>query len=173
MKTEPGLHPLLVLILAPFAGRWSPCPGAFDLWPAGIISCALYAYLLCTCSVRRVSGAAGCSASACSAPGVLGLRQHPRLRRCRPGWPAFHHHLLRRTRRAVPGILRLVLRALRTRPPGGMLMGFPVTWVLSEWLRSWLFTGFPWLYLGYAHLDTPIAGWAPIVGVYGLSSSAP
>jgi len=41
--------------------------------------------------------------------------------------------------------------------------------VLAEWLRSWLLTGFPWLYLGYAHIDTPIAGWAPIVGVYGLS----
>ena len=53
--------------------------------------------------------------------------------------------------------------------PGGMLVGFPVTWVLSEWLRSWLLTGFPWLYLGYAHIDTPIAGWAPIVGVFGLS----
>jgi apolipoprotein N-acyltransferase len=53
--------------------------------------------------------------------------------------------------------------------PGGMLVGFPVTWVLAEWLRSWLFTGFPWLYLGYAHIDTPIAGWAPVIGVYGLS----
>jgi apolipoprotein N-acyltransferase len=53
--------------------------------------------------------------------------------------------------------------------PGGMLVGFPITWVLAEWLRSWLFTGFPWLYLGYAHIDTPIAGWAPVVGVYGLS----
>ena len=53
--------------------------------------------------------------------------------------------------------------------PGGMLVGFPVLWVLFEWLRSWFLTGFPWLYLGYAHIDTWIAGWAPIVGVLGLS----
>jgi len=50
-----------------------------------------------------------------------------------------------------------------------MLLGFPLLWVLFEWLRSWLLTGFPWLYLGYAHADTWIAGWAPIIGVFGLS----
>ena len=59
---------------------------------------------------------------------------------------------------------------LLVRPlPGGMLMGFPALWVLFEWLRGWLFTGFPWLYLGYAHVGTWIAGWAPIIGVFGLS----
>ena len=42
-------------------------------------------------------------------------------------------------------------------------------WVLFEWVRSWLFTGFPWLFLGNAFIDTPLAGWAPIVGVYGIS----
>ena len=46
---------------------------------------------------------------------------------------------------------------------------FAAIWVLFEWLRSWLFTGFPWLYAGYIALDTPAAGWAPVVGVYGLS----
>jgi apolipoprotein N-acyltransferase len=50
-----------------------------------------------------------------------------------------------------------------------ILLGFPALWVLGEWLRSWLFTGFPWLYLGYAHLDTPLAAWYPMTGVYGVS----
>lgn len=52
---------------------------------------------------------------------------------------------------------------------GMMLLAFPSTWVLFEWLRSWLFSGFPWLYLGYSQIDTPLAGFAPIFGVYGLS----
>lgn len=50
-----------------------------------------------------------------------------------------------------------------------ILLGFPAVWVLFEWLRSWLLTGFPWLYAGYGVLDTPMAGWVPITGVYGAS----
>ncbi len=52
---------------------------------------------------------------------------------------------------------------------GVVLLAFPGAWVLLEWLRGWLFTGFPWLNLGYTHIDTPLSGYAPIAGVYGLS----
>lgn len=39
-------------------------------------------------------------------------------------------------------------------------------WVIFEWLRSWLFTGFPWLYLGNSALDTPFQNLLPIGGVW-------
>ncbi len=42
----------------------------------------------------------------------------------------------------------------------------PALWILVEWLRGWLFTGFPWLSTGYAFLDTPLSNYAPIGGVY-------
>lgn len=45
----------------------------------------------------------------------------------------------------------------------------PAVWVLVEWLRGMIFTGFPWLTLGYAHSDSPLAGYAPLLGVYGVS----
>jgi apolipoprotein N-acyltransferase len=45
-------------------------------------------------------------------------------------------------------------------------------WVLLEWLRGWLFSGFPWLAIGYAFIDTPLAGWAPVLGVYGVTWAA-
>jgi apolipoprotein N-acyltransferase len=48
-------------------------------------------------------------------------------------------------------------------------LAFPSLWVLSEWVRGWLFTGFPWLYLGYSQIDSPLAGFAPLVGVLGVS----
>lgn len=48
------------------------------------------------------------------------------------------------------------------------LLVLPACWTLAEWLRGWLFTGFPWLSAGYAHNHSPLAGFAPIIGMYGL-----
>ena len=50
-----------------------------------------------------------------------------------------------------------------------ILLTFPILWVVSEWIRSWLLTGFPWLFVGYTQIDSPLRGIAPIVGVYGIS----
>lgn len=46
---------------------------------------------------------------------------------------------------------------------------FPLLWLLFEWIRGWFLTGFPWLHLGYSQIDSPLSGYAPIIGVYGLS----
>ncbi|MEP6883916.1 MAG: apolipoprotein N-acyltransferase [Gammaproteobacteria bacterium] len=48
----------------------------------------------------------------------------------------------------------------------------PVLWVLLEWLRGWALSGFPWLSLGYAMTDSPLKGWAPLFGVYGVTWAA-
>ena len=46
---------------------------------------------------------------------------------------------------------------------------FACMWVLSEWFRGWFLTGMPWLHLGYALPFSPFAGFAPLLGVYGIS----
>jgi len=54
---------------------------------------------------------------------------------------------------------------------GQLLWGAPLLWALSDWVRSWIFTGFPWLTLGYSQApDSPLAGFFPVLGVYGVSA---
>ena len=46
---------------------------------------------------------------------------------------------------------------------------FSGLWVLQEWFRSWFLTGFPWLFVGYGAMGTPLENIAPIAGVFGVS----
>jgi apolipoprotein N-acyltransferase len=51
-----------------------------------------------------------------------------------------------------------------------ILLLMPACWVLAEWVRGLLFTGFPWLVFGYSQVpDSPLVGYAPLLGVYGVS----
>jgi len=49
------------------------------------------------------------------------------------------------------------------------LLVVPACWTLGEWLRSWVLTGFPWLSAGYAATGWPLQGYAPVLGVFGIS----
>ena len=50
------------------------------------------------------------------------------------------------------------------------LLAAPVGWLAVELLRAYLFTGFPWLSLGYSQTDLPLAGFAPLLGVFGVGA---
>ena len=49
---------------------------------------------------------------------------------------------------------------------------FAALFLLTELARGVLFTGFPWVALGYAFVDAPLAALAPWVGVYGIGAAA-
>ncbi len=63
--------------------------------------------------------------------------------------------------------------AARWLPAAGALrwlVALPAAWLLMEWWRGWFLSGFSWLSLGYSQTDTWLAGFAPVVGVYGISA---
>ncbi|MGD8620043.1 MAG: apolipoprotein N-acyltransferase [Gammaproteobacteria bacterium] len=48
-----------------------------------------------------------------------------------------------------------------------LVLAYPAGWALSEWLRGWLFSGFPWLSIGNSQIDSPLGGYTPVLGVFG------
>jgi apolipoprotein N-acyltransferase len=59
---------------------------------------------------------------------------------------------------------------LKTTETVRLLILMPTLWTLLEWVRGWIFTGFPWLAMGYSQVPvSPLAGYAPVLGVYGVS----
>jgi len=67
-----------------------------------------------------------------------------------------------------PALCFWLLKAVPAGP--GWLAAFPAFWVLTEWLRGWLFTGFSWQAIGYSQSSaSALAGWAPVAGVYAVA----
>ena len=46
---------------------------------------------------------------------------------------------------------------------------FAPIWVLFEWAKTWVFTGFPWLFAGYAFSERLLDAYAPLFGVFSVS----
>ena len=75
---------------------------------------------------------------------------------------------------AVLALFPATVGALQARWPVSptlrLLLVIPLAWGVTEWVRGWIFTGFPWLVMGYSQVPaSPLAGYAPLVGVYGVS----
>ncbi len=68
--------------------------------------------------------------------------------------------------------LALGLAARWIAPGRWRLLALVPAWLLAELARATWFGGFPWIVSGYAHTVGPLAGWAPWVGVYGISALA-
>ncbi len=69
-----------------------------------------------------------------------------------------------------PAITGALSKHISARQKHAFLLAVPIFWALSDWVRSWIFTGFPWLTIGYSQLpQSPLAGYVPVVGIYGVS----
>jgi len=67
------------------------------------------------------------------------------------------------------GICGYILVRLLPNPGTHRLMLIPACWIILEWLKGWILTGFPWLEMGYSQTSTWLFAFAPIGGVYLIS----
>lgn len=70
----------------------------------------------------------------------------------------------------MPGVALLCWRYARDMlGPAAIWLLAPI-WFGLEWFKGWFLTGMPWLSLGYSQTPSPLAGFAPLIGVYGIGA---
>lgn len=69
-----------------------------------------------------------------------------------------------------PALSFFIYGRLKTASKTGNALFFIACWVIGDLFRTYFLTGFPWLFLGYGHLNSPLAGWIPVMGVYGITA---
>ena len=70
----------------------------------------------------------------------------------------------------APGLILVCWRRAEQYFGHAGLWLLPLIWFGMEWFKGWFATGMPWLSLGYSQTPSPLAGFAPLVGVYGISA---
>ncbi len=158
--------------IALLAGALLACAFApLGLWPLAVLCPAVLMWLWEGCSARRAAWSGFCFGGGTFALGTWWLYISIHGFGGAPIWLTAVLVL------ALVGIMAayyalLGLLATRWLPASGpwrFLLGLPALWLLIEWWRGWFLSGFPWLSLGYSQTDTVLRGFAPIVGVYGIS----
>ena len=162
-----GLGALCVLGFAPF-DRY------FTVWPASTISLAgLFLLWRAAPSVRHAALLGGVWGAGCFLLGVswvyVSLSQFGGMAAPVAAGATLLFCLYLTIYPALAGMLFARLRRGRDNATRDALL-FAGVWMLSEWLRGTLFSGFPWLAVGYSQSPpSPLAGWAAVLGVYGVS----
>ncbi len=144
----------------------------FDIWPLGLLSVALLYLGLRETAAKQAAQRGWCYGFGLFASGV--------------SWVYVSIHDFGAASPALAGLLTLGfvaglalffallgwlwVRLLRNRHSAlGDALAFAALWLALDALRGWILTGFPWLYIGYSQLDGPLAGLAPLGGVWLLS----
>jgi apolipoprotein N-acyltransferase len=165
---RPGLGGSLLALFAGSLITLSLAP--YHIWPAAILSCCLYIGLLRNCPPRTAAWRGWLFGVGMFGTGVswvyVSIHEHGNAGVL---LAAFLTTLFVAGLALLHALFAWIYARLLRNLMAGMLLGFPALWVIFEWLRGWLLTGFPWLYLGYSTLDTWAAGWVPVIGVFGAS----
>ena len=159
-------------ILALFCGLLFPLGFApFDFWPLTILSLSIILYLINKVEVNKIF--------------LIGILYGIGMWGLGISWVyvSIHYHGNQGIISSIIitsafilflslyiGLAFLLFKKLKTNNTYiDYLLVFPVIWVSVEIIRSYLFTGFPWLIVGTTFAGTSLGGWIPILGSYGVS----
>lgn len=143
----------------------------YGVWPLALVCPAVLMWLWQGAAAREAAWLGFCFGCATFAAGTYWLYSSIQLGGA-PAWIAF---ALMSGLIAVMGLYQAALgytvaRWLPERGALRTLIALPAAWLLLEWWRGWFLSGFSWLSLGYSQTDTWLGGFAPVVGVYGISA---
>ncbi|MFC4160193.1 apolipoprotein N-acyltransferase [Chitinimonas lacunae] len=168
MRRRLGTRPV-VAVLAGAVAVFGFAP--FYAWPATLLSLAVGFFLMATASNGRAAAATGWLYGFgyfCASVHWLFIALHryggmPAALAgfCIAGFAAFLA--------LYPALAGWLAHRSCRQPLWRLTLALPAAWALTEWLRGWLFTGFPWAAAGYSQIpDGPLAGYAPLLGIYGV-----
>ncbi|MDO4440766.1 MAG: apolipoprotein N-acyltransferase [Moraxella sp.] len=157
---------MLISLIAGLAFSFSLAP--YYLWPLAIFSVmAMYALLVNEMSTRRafwIGQAYGFGVWAVGASWLYNsIHEYGNV----PAWAAVAMIGLMAV---IMGLFHGVFAGVFVRFLGRQPLAFASLWVVQEWLKTWVLSGFPWLFVGYAFTEQSwISGIAPVLGVFGIS----
>ncbi|MGH8271045.1 MAG: apolipoprotein N-acyltransferase [Gammaproteobacteria bacterium] len=142
----------------------------FGAWPLAIVCPALLFALWTGVGPGRAAWRGFLYGSACFLAGIYWIYTAVSGLGPAPWWLGVLLYLaLSFACAAFPALLGALARWLAPRAGMVWLLFLPAGWALGEWVRSFVLTGFPWLALGYSQVTWPLGGYAPVLGVYGVS----
>ncbi len=159
----------LLIVLAGFAGAlFTLALAPYGFWPLALISPAiLYALLLPEMSGKRAFIIGEAYGTGLWCVGAFWLYTSIHDYGDTPAWLSL---IMIAIMGLVMGLFHGFMALLFNRVIGKQPFAFAALWVLQEWLKTWLFTGFPWLFIGYAFTEQYwISSLAPVAGIFAVS----
>ncbi len=159
---------MLVSALAGLALPLSFAP--FELFPVAPLSVAVLFFVWTQVPARRAFLCGWLYGLASFGFGIFWISESFQFSNIAIGWALLLTGLLVMFLALYPAIVGYGVRRLgqsgTTNQRYQLLLLMPAAWVLAEWVRGWLFTGFTWLQLGYSQIGAPLQGLLPVGGVY-------
>ncbi|WP_299187753.1 apolipoprotein N-acyltransferase [uncultured Psychrobacter sp.] len=140
----------------------------YDIWPLALLSPAiLYGLLLPAMTGKRAFIIGQAYGTGLWCVGAFWLYTSIHVYGATPVWLAL---IMIALMGLGMGLFHGFLALLFNRVVGKQPLSFAALWVLQEWMKTWLFTGFPWLFVGYAFTEQYwLSSLAPVAGVFAIS----